>query len=332
MSGLEPLQRDVINQFQGGFPLVERPFIGVAAQLGTDETTLIHTIERLLADGWLSRFGPLFDAERLGGCFTLAALAVPESDFARLAERVNAMPEVAHNYRREHALNMWLVLATEGKPELRAAIAAIEAVTGLPVYDFPKRQSFHLGLSLVLDEEGRVGVRRLEERALAPARPPDSLDRAIVACTQAGLPLVPRPYTEVAERIGSDPATVLARLADLLARGAIRRIGAVPSHYKLGLRGNGMTVWDVPDDQVEAVGRALGAREEVTHCYWRPRHPPLWPYNLFAMVHGPGRAQVEARVAELAALVGPGCRAHAILFSTAVLKKTGLRWTALAGP
>lgn len=328
MSGLGSLERAFIDQFQGGFPLVERPFHGVAAQLGTDETTLIQSIERLLAEGWLSRFGPLFDAERLGGCFTLAALAVPEADFETVTEQVNALPEVAHNYRRAHALNMWFVLATEGELALRDAIATIERLTGLPVYDFPKLQSFHLGLSLRLDADGGVGIRRLEPRPLAPSRPLDADDRALIAATQAGLPLDPEPYGVVAERIGADPASVLARLADLLSRGSIRRIGAVPNHYKLGLRGNGMTVWDIPDAQVESVGRSLGACDIVTHCYRRPRHPPLWPYNLFAMVHGRGRDEVEARVAELAERVGADCRAQATLYSTAVLKKTGLRWAA----
>jgi DNA-binding Lrp family transcriptional regulator len=326
MSGLDPLQRTFINRFQGGFPLVERPFHGVAAELGTTETTLIQSIRRLCDEGWLSRFGPLFDAERLGGCFTLAALAVPEADFARVAEQVNALDEVAHNYRREHPLNMWFVLATEGSAARDDAIRAIERETGLPVHDFPKLESFHLGFKLHLDAEGAVGIRRVEPRPFAPARPPDSLDRALVASTQAGLPLVPEPYAAIAEAIGTDQPTLLARLAELLASGAIRRIGAVPNHYKLGLRGNGMTVWDVPDDRVEQVGHRLGAREEVTHCYRRPRHPPLWPYNLFAMVHGRGREEVEAHMARLVEEIGADSRAHATLFSTVVLKKTGLRW------
>ena len=111
----------------------------------------------------------------------------------------------------------------------------------------------------------------------------------------------------------------------LLARSIVRRIGAVPNHYALGYRANGMSVWDVVDDKVGELGRRVGALEFVTHCYRRPRSLPAWPYNLFAMVHGRSRDEVEAKVAEIAALLGPALRAREVLYSTAMLKKTGLR-------
>src|SRR5262245_60048038 len=153
----------------------------------------------------------------------------------------------------------------------------------------------------------------------------DALDRTIVAATEAGLPLVPEPYRAIADSIAIDEAELLARLHELLDRGAIRRIGAVPNHYALGFTANGMSVWDVADAAVEEVGRTVGALPFVTHCYQRSRHPPLWPYNLFAMVHGRSRAEVRDQVARIAAVAGTAARAHDILFSTRVLKKTGLR-------
>ena len=153
----------------------------------------------------------------------------------------------------------------------------------------------------------------------------DAMDRKIIAATQGGLPLVREPYRAVAERIGTDEATVIAHLRHLLAEGAIRRIGAIPNHYALGFTANGMSVWDVADDKVAEIGAAVGALAFVTHCYERPRHPPLWPYNLFAMVHGRSRDEVRAKVADIAALIGPAACGHDILFSTRILKKTGLR-------
>ena len=149
-----------------------------------------------------------------------------------------------------------------------------------------------------------------------------------MAATQAGLPLVPEPYGQIGDRLGCDPGTVLDRLAQLLAGGAIRRIGAVPNHYRLGLRGNGMTVWDVEDTEIDRLGAELGALECVSHCYRRPRRLPLWPYNLFAMVHGQDRSQVLDATRRIESLVGPHCRGHRVLFSEAVLKKTGLRFFA----
>lgn len=153
----------------------------------------------------------------------------------------------------------------------------------------------------------------------------DVVDRKIVAATQAGLPLVCEPYRAVAEKLGLDQAEVIARLRRLLDEGAIRRIGAIPNHYALGLTANGMSVWDVADEAVAEIGARIGALDEVTHCYERPRHLPLWPYNLFAMVHGHTREEVRAKVERIARLIGPAARAHDVLFSTRILKKTGLR-------
>jgi DNA-binding Lrp family transcriptional regulator len=143
---MDVLDRQIINELQGGFPLCERPYAEVAERLGTSEDELIRRIDALLTDGTLSRFGPMYHAERLGGALTLAAMQVPEADFERVAAQVNAYPEVAHNYAREHALNMWFVLATESPGRIDAVIAAIEHDTGLKVYNMPKLEEFFVGL------------------------------------------------------------------------------------------------------------------------------------------------------------------------------------------
>ncbi|MBL8572919.1 MAG: Lrp/AsnC family transcriptional regulator [Hyphomicrobiaceae bacterium] len=158
-----------------------------------------------------------------------------------------------------------------------------------------------------------------------PTRNAADLDRDLVQATQAGLPLLRDPYGAIAAGLGIDRAEVIARLTALLETGAIRRIGLIPNHYALGITANGMAVFDVADDAVSAIGRAVAARREVTHCYRRPRHPPDWPYNLFAMVHGTSRDDVRAIVADIAAAIGPALAGHDILFSTRILKKTGLR-------
>lgn len=154
---------------------------------------------------------------------------------------------------------------------------------------------------------------------------PDETDRQLIRATQAGLPLVARPYHAIAENLGLSAEEVMARLQKLLDTGVIRRIGAVPNHYSLGYTANGMTVWDVADSQVDALGQQIGALDSVSHCYHRPRHLPDWPYNFFAMVHARSRAEVEAEAGRIAALIGPHCRGHSILYSTRILKKTGLR-------
>ena len=154
---------------------------------------------------------------------------------------------------------------------------------------------------------------------------PDAIDRQLVRLTQAGLPLDPDPWGRLAERLGIPPAEVRARLQAMLAHGVIRRIGVVPNHYRLGYRANGMSVWDVPDEHVAEAGRLLAGLDYVSHCYQRPRHPPHWPYNLFAMVHERTREAVAERIREMAELLGERQRGHEVLYSRRILKKTGLR-------
>ena len=329
MEPLTPLARAFINQFQGGFPIVERPFQSVAAKLGLPEATLILTVQQLLDAGILSRFGPLYDAARLGGAVTLAALSAPEAGYDRVAEAVNRLPAVAHNYRRDHRLNMWFVVASERPQGVAECLADIESVTGLPVYDFPKLREFYLGLWLELDDAGRVTTVPVPQPQAAgntSALPPAY--QRIVAATQDGLPMVPEPFAQLGSALGLAPETLIEALGGMLRDGVIRRIGAVPNHYRLGLRGNGMTVWDVPDERVAELGERIGRLDFVSHCYQRPRHPKIWRYNLFAMVHGQDRKEVLDKTARLRAALGDDVLAHDVLFSSAVLKKTGLRLAA----
>ncbi|SCU73364.1 Protein NirH [Cupriavidus necator] len=155
--------------------------------------------------------------------------------------------------------------------------------------------------------------------------PVDPVDLALIRATQAGLPLVPAPYAAVADALGLTEHQVITRLAAMQAHGVLRRIGAVPNHYRLGWRANGMTVWDVDDACIDTLGERIGALPFVSHCYRRPRHLPHWPYNLFAMVHARSREDAAPQLAVIAALLGDACRAHDVLWSTRILKKTGLR-------
>jgi len=155
----------------------------------------------------------------------------------------------------------------------------------------------------------------------------DEIDTRIVRATQAGLALVAEPYRRVAEQIGVSHAMLIERMRRMLADGCIRRIAAVPDHYRLGYEANAMSVWDVADEAVDALGPAIGVLPFVSHCYRRPRRWPAWPYNLFVMVHGRSRADVEARVGEIGALLGSAARDSDVLYSRRILKKTGLRFS-----
>ncbi|MFO7704648.1 MAG: Lrp/AsnC family transcriptional regulator [Halopseudomonas sp.] len=150
-------------------------------------------------------------------------------------------------------------------------------------------------------------------------------DRALILASQAGLPLVPDPWAELGRQLDMSADEVLARFQRLKADGVIRRVAAVPDHYRLGYSFNGMTVWDVADEAIGEMGQSVGELPFVSHCYRRPRHLPYWSYNLFAMVHGTSRGEVEEKAERIRRLLGDTCAGSTILYSSAILKKTGLR-------
>lgn len=154
----------------------------------------------------------------------------------------------------------------------------------------------------------------------------NQLDHKIVLATQAGLPLDPQPYHRIAEQLGVEASLIQERLRTMLKDGRIRRIATVPNHYKLGFTANGMSVWNVVDENIDKLGHLIGELDYVSHCYRRPRHLPEWSYNLFAMVHGKNRDEVRDKVQEIASLLGDANQGHEILFSTKILKKTGMRF------
>lgn len=327
-AALNPLETSIVNQLQGGFPLTSQPFASAAAALGCSELALRQGLDGLLQRQVLTRFGPLYQIERMGGCFVLAALAVPPARFDEVAAAVNSLPAVAHNYQRSHKLNMWFVLAAASQAGISAACSAIELLTGLTVHAFPKQREYFVGMRFTVGGQAAVGQASagrgsLDEQPMVPELDED--DWRLIRASQAGLPLVEQPYRQLADALQLPEQEVLSRLGRMLEQGVIRRIGAVPNHYAIGYRANGMAVFDVADELVDELGQQLGALDYVSHCYRRPRHLPHWPYNLFAMVHGDNRRAVREQQAALLQWLGPACRRHALLFSTRILKKSGLR-------
>jgi DNA-binding Lrp family transcriptional regulator len=336
---LDRVDRAVVNAFQGGFPVVERPFepaVEAIRERGLEVTAdeLLERIRRLDEEGVLSRFGPLVNAEAIGGTATLVAMHAPPERFDQVAEAVNAHREVAHNYEREHPhLNMWFVLSVADADEVDRVLGEIESETGQETYDMPKQREFRVEAKFLLD--GPVSGGDVDLSGLGPeVEPTDAAtltpaERDLLLEVQDGLPITPTPYRDVAEELGADVEWVLRTLKRFVAEGKIRRIGVVPNHYALGYTENGMTVWNVPDERVEEVGPAVASLDFVTHCYERPRHEGVWPYNFFAMTHGRSEAESEARIErvreEMSGFWDVGEDDWDTLFSTRILKKTGIR-------
>ncbi|MBL8258543.1 MAG: Lrp/AsnC family transcriptional regulator [Candidatus Competibacteraceae bacterium] len=314
---------DLLNGFQRDFPLTSEPFRVIAGQLGRSESEVLTALRRLQADGKISRVGAVFATRKLG-VSTLAALAVPAMRLETVAALVNAYPEVNHNYQREHAFNLWFVLTAALSARLQMILAEIREQTSLPLLDLPLLEAFHIDLGFDL----RHGERKLPvaEPQTAQQTAPvllSTLDRHLLAALQPGLSLVSRPYLALAQSLGCSERAVLARLRGWLQQGIIKRVGVIVRHRELGYRANAMVVWDIPDAQVSAVGRALAVEAGVNLCYRRPRRLPDWPYNLFCMMHGRERDEVLAQIDALRARHRLATCPHAALFSTRCFRQRG---------
>lgn len=323
-SPYSPLEFALLNDWQRDFPIVERPFRQLGASAGADEAAVLATLRRLNGRGAISRVGAVFAPRRVGAS-TLAALAAPADRLDEIAGLVSAHAEVNHNYQREHAWNLWFVATAADGAALAAVLAAIEAETGCTVISLPLEREYHidLGFDLGSAHKHRAPV------STVPAREPDADEKRLIGALQDGLELVQRPFACLGERVGMGEDEVLRRVAGWIDEGMIKRFGVVVRHHELGYRANAMVVFDVPDADVDRIGRQLAARPGVTLCYRRSRSLPHWPYNLYCMVHGRSRDEALPVIEGLGELAG---RAGMALFSTRRFKQCGARYFSSGGP
>lgn len=276
--------------------------------------------------GAVSRIGAVFAPNRIGAS-TLAAMRVPEPRLAEVARYVSAHGEVNHNYQRQHVWNLWFVATAGDAARLKEVIEEIERECSLPVMSLPLVTDFHIDLGFDL-RAGTVAVRGA--RAAGAQIKLSATQAALVAALQPGLPLVAQPYAALAHRAGISESAAIAQLKCWVGSGVIRRFGVVVRHHELGFDANAMVVLDVPDEDVDRVGRRLAGEQEVTLCYRRPRRLPQWRYNLFCMIHGRSREAVVAQIAEVRERCGAIHFPMAVLFSQRCFKQRGAHYT--AGP
>ena len=315
---LDTIDQRLLDEFQRGLPLVPRPFEPVADALEIAEDEVIGRLRALQANGLVSRVGATVRPNTIGAS-TLAAMAVPDRRIEEVAAIIGAEPGVNHSYLREDEWNLWFVVTAPDAPALAAALARMEAATGLAVLDLRLVRPFNIDL----------GFRLSGPRAVpAAGRSPDlhlieDGDRLIVQAMSEGLPLVARPFAALASRLGRSESAVLSRLGVLLSAGILSRIGVIVRHRAIGWTANAMVVWDLPADRIGHAGQSLARHPGVTLCYQRRTVPGLWPYGLFNMIHARTRPEALAVVDEvrrLPALAGADCR---VLFSTRCFKQTG---------
>ncbi|MDC7711892.1 siroheme decarboxylase subunit beta [Vogesella indigofera] len=311
----------LLDRYQRDFPLQPRPFRTLAAQAGMSEHDLLASLAQARADGLLGRVGAVF-APNTVGVSTLAALAVPPAQRDAIAAQISALPQVNHNYAREHHYNLWFVLTAPDRAGIDAALAQIASRTGYPPLDLPLQHEYHIDLGFALGADGPS-----RRPTLSPPAPRlDDGDRRLIAALNEGIALQPRPFASLADACGLAEDEVLQRLQCWIASGVIRRFGMVLRHHELGFRANAMCVWQVPPETRDAIGAALATDPAVTLCYARPSQGAHWPYNLFCMIHARDAASAHAAAQSLAASHGLAALPQAVLISTCRYTQRGARY------
>jgi siroheme decarboxylase len=333
---LDDLDKRVLTEIQAGFPLEPKPYCALAERLGTDELDVLASAEKLRDEKVIRRIGAIFDSHRLGYRSTLCAIAAPQDRVDSVAALISAYPNVTHNYLREDRYSVWFTLIAPSEARIHEILDEIAAATGISdILDLPAIRLFKIRVDFDLTGERLASTVAPPVVKPAETKPVElsAEERQLAVLLQDDLPRSENPFAEIAlmlqERgVDVDEAWVLERTRHWVDTGVIRRFGAAIRHHKTGFTANAMGAWSCPEDRIEEVGRIMASFPEVSHCYERPT-VPTWPANLYTMIHGRSREEVEhiaARIRDAVDLPAPR-----LLYSVKEFKKTSMTYFAEGG-
>lgn len=329
VSQMDAIDQLLLNEMQDRFPLIREPFAALAERAQTTEADVIERLRAMRASGVLRQVSPIFDTKALGYSTSLVAMRVPEDRLDAAAEVVNAHPGVSHNYKRTHEFNMWFTIAVPPGSDLQAHVDALhEAAGAVSTRMLPTLRLFKIGVTLDMTGARPIDDRSApqythEHREVASQHTLSERDIEIVRAVQGDLTLEPDPFAAPAAALGMTVDALIAALEDLQRRGYLRRFAAILRHRKAGFGANGMAVWNVPADDIAAMGQTMAGYTTISHCYQRPVYED-WKYNLFTMIHARKKGECEDFVAQLAKQ--HGLDDFAVLYSTTEFKKIRLAY------
>jgi siroheme decarboxylase len=324
---LDEFDKRLLNEMQGSFPIVARPYAAVAQALGTDEDTILRRVAELIKDRIIRQVTPIFDTRAFGyGSMLVAAKVDPEHPWAP-AKIVNGHPGVSHNYLRNHEFNMWFTLAVEedSKLGLQGTLDVLQELTGAEsIRQLPTLQLFkiRMDLELVGDTDALAKSGEEMEPVELSKQPYDDLDVAVVRVTQGDFPVVAEPYTDAARELGMSVDALLEHMTAMQERGLLRRVAAILYHRRAGFSANGMGVWKVPPEKIDEFGPKMAAFRGISHCYERPTYAD-WHYQIFTMAHGRSKEECDAILDAIADEM-PEIEDRATLYSSTEFKKVRL--------
>jgi siroheme decarboxylase len=322
---MDDLDRRLLNRIQSDFPLVERPFEELGRPLGISEEDVIARMRALKAGRIVRQVSAIFDTKSLGYKSSLVAMRVDPDRISEAARLINEHPGVTHNYERNHQYNLWFTIAVPPTSDLEAVVQRIHELTGAEVTRVMYTlRLFKIGVNLDMTGQRPPDAQatpeyREQDRARARDYTVTELDQAVIRELQEDLPIEPRPFKTLAERLGLSEDDLFEAMRSLVERGFMRRMAAILYHRRAGFRANGMGVWAVSEDDVIEIGEQMAAFANVSHCYRRPTYPD-WPYNVFTMVHGKSVEECEEVLAAISRKTG--VTEYISLYSTREYKKT----------
>src|SRR6478672_6266959 len=324
---LEALDRELLNAVQWDFPLVPRPFAVLGERLGLDEAAVRERIARVKELGVLRQLSAIFDTRALGYGSALVAAQIDPDRVDEAAAVISAHPGVSHNYKRNHAYNLWYTVAVPPGESLDDHVDVLHRDSGAVVTrKLPTLKLYKIGVKLDMTGNTAANAKaevleheKPERREHMEAPELSDLEVATIRIVQEDLPLVEHPFAAYGELIGCDEETVLNLLSSFKERKLMRRFAAVMNHRSAGFKANAMGVWAVPEDELEEIGPQMAGFALVSHCYRRPTYDD-WPYTVFTMVHGRTARDCEDTIEAIADETGVD--EYTLLWSVKEYKKT----------
>ena len=329
---MDLVDRKILNIIQTRFPLTELPYKAIADEVGLSEAEVLERIGALKAKNVVRQISAIFDTRRLGYKTTLVAMRLPADELDAAAQVINEHPGVSHNYARDGHFNLWFTLAVPPYEDLAASVEAMAQRTNAESYRLmPTIKFFKIGVNFdMVKEEGAAkkyyspdGYDRADGQDWNKALPVSDFEIEIIRELQEDVPLTPRPFSPMAERLGISTQEMFDAADSFQERGLMRRFSAVLHHRRAGFRSNAMAVWKVPSERAVEVGNIMAQSRWVTHCYERPTFPD-WPYTHFTMIHATSQSQCEEVAGELSEATG--ITEYQLLYSTREYKKTRVRY------
>ena len=323
---IDSIDKELLNEIQWVFPLVERPYYEIGKHHGISEAEVIKRISSLKAIGLIRQINAIFDTRRLGYKSALIAFAVEPNQSESVASEVNKHPGVSHNYERNHEYNMWFTLAVPPNGEMKKDLEKMASLKGVTKYRLlPTLKLYKIGVKLDMvnkDPEKPVPNDKVKRSSTAPFELSER-DKDFIRELQKDLEVIPEPFKKPSSNLGVSTEVLFEKAREYEAQGVMRRFAAILRHRDAGFAANGMVVWNVPENRIDEIGEKLASYPQVSHCYKRPIYPD-WQYNLFSMIHARTFEAAEKIAEELANNVS--ISNYRILFSSREFKKERVRY------